>query len=709
MNRLLMGIAMLGTTLHLAACVATAHDDLRGDDSGGTSTPAPTAPAMPDDPATPPTGLLSGLDLSGYDRSVRPQDDLFRFVNGEWLRRTQIPADRSNYGAFTALDDKAQADLKAIIEEAAGATDRAPGSDAQKAGDFYLSYMDTARIEALGLTPLRAELERIGRIHDTQALAWHMGYSQRIGVSHPVMLWVAQDEKNTSRYIPILYQHGLSLPDRDYYLKTDEKSVALRAKYQAYVTQLLRLAQFENPAEAAKRILALETRLAGAHWTRVQNRDAVATYNRFTVDAATAAAPGFDWAQFIDGAALELENSGGEFVVSQPSFFAGLGTAMREVPLSDWKLYLEYKLINQFAPVLPAAFVDAHFEFYGRTLKGIEEIRPRWKRAVEAIDDTMGEIVGRMYVERHFPPAAKTRMDELVKNLLRAFELSIDELDWMSSATRQAAREKLARFTVKIGYPDKWKDYSGLSVSRYELIGNLLRSAAVEHRRAIGKLGKPVDRTEWLMTPQTVNAYYYPPMNEIVFPAAILQPPFFNVAADDAVNYGGIGAVIGHEISHGFDDQGRKYDGDGNLRDWWTPEDAERFHQRAAGLAAQYSAYNPIDDLHINGELTLGENIGDLSGLAVAFKAYELSLGGKTPPVIDGFTGEQRFFMGWSQVWRRKYRDEELRVRLVTDPHSPSEYRANGIVSNIAEFYRAFDLKPGDRLYRPPAERVEIW
>jgi putative endopeptidase len=706
MKRLLMGILTLWASSYLAACATPARDHSRGEIAGdATKTTAPMAA----EPAAPSTPGISGLDLSGYDRSVRPQDDLFRFVNGEWLRRTQIPPDRSNYGAFTALDDKAQSDLKAIIEEAAGATERAAGSDAQKVGDFYLSYMDTARIESLGLTPLHAELERIDRIRDADALVWHMGFSQRLGVAHPVALYVAQDEKNTRRYIPIVYQHGLSLPDRDYYLKTDEKAVALRAKYAAYVTQLLQLAGFKDPAGDAKRIVALETRLAAAHWTRVQNRDAVATYNLFTAASATAATPGFDWAMFLDGAALKMDDRSGEFCVSQPSFFAGLGSAVREVPLSDWKVYLRFKLINQFAPALSAAFVDAHFGFYGRTLKGIEENRPRWKRAVEAIDDTMGEIVGRLYVERHFPPASKARMDQLVQNLLRAFELSIDELDWMSAPTRQAAREKLSRFTVKIGYPDKWKDYSGLSISRYELVGNLLRSAAVEHQRALNKLGKPVDRTEWLMTPQTINAYYYPPMNEIVFPAAILQPPFFNVAADDAVNYGGIGAVIGHEISHGFDDQGRKYDGDGNLRDWWTTEDAERFRQRAAGLTAQYSKYNPIEDLHVNGELTLGENIGDLSGLAVAFKAYQLSLAGKASPVIDGFTGEQRFFMGWSQVWRRKYRDEELRVRLVTDPHSPSEYRANGIVSNIAEFYRVFDLKPGDKLYRPPAERVEIW
>lgn len=645
----------------------------------------------------------SGLDFTGYERNVRPQDDFYRFVNGTWLRTTEIPADRSNYGAFTLLDDKAQADLLAIIEEAAKTPGRQPGSDAQKVGDFYVSFMDTARIEALGLKPLEPELARIQGISSRTELVRYIGHGQRLGFSYPLGLYVAQDEKNTTAYVPIVAQGGLTLPDRDYYL--EDKHAELRAKYLAYATRLLELAEFPDPSAAARRVVALERRLAQAHWTRVQNRDALATYNKFSVADATAATPGFDWSLFLEAADVRTP----ELVISQPGFFKALGGAVGEVSLEDWKLYLQYKLINERAPFLSAAFVDAHFDFHGRTLKGIEEIRPRWKRAVEAIDHTMGEIVGRLYVERHFRPDAKRRMDELVANLLRAFGASIDELEWMSAATKAEAKRKLAKFTVKIGYPDKWKDYSALEISSQDLLGNLLRSAAVEHQRAVGKLGKPIDRTEWLMTPQTVNAYYYPPMNEIVFPAAILQPPLFNVAADDAVNYGAIGAVIGHEISHGFDDQGRKYDGEGNLRDWWTSEDAERFRQRAAGLVAQYSAFNPIDDLHVNGELTLGENIGDLSGLAVAFRAYQLSLGGKPAPVIDGFTSEQRFFMGWSQVWRRKYRDEELRMRLLTDYHSPSEYRANGIVANMEEFYRAFDVKPGDRLYRVPEQRVRIW
>jgi predicted metalloendopeptidase len=683
MNRFVMTLI----TASLTACAAP---------------PPSPPPAMA---AAPEVKLGTGLDTAGFDRAVRPQDDLFRFVNGKWLETTEIPADRSNYGAFVALDDQAQADLRAIVEEAANAPEHPPGSDAQKIGDFYLSYMDAARADARGLEPLAPELERVEALKDRKDVNSYFGYAQQIGVAHPIWLYIAQDEKNTTAYIPYVYQKGLTLPDRDYYLKTDEKFIAIRAKYLAYVTQVLEKARVADAAAAAQRIMALETRLAEAHWTRVQNRDAVATYNKYSIGDANKLTPGFDWNAFFGGASVVPQ----DFVITQPSFFTALGAALAEVPVAEWKTYLKFKLINAYAPYLSADLVDLHFDLHGKTLKGIAEIRPRWKRAIEAIDDTMGEIAGRLYVQKHFTPDAKKRMDELVANLLEAFRLSIDELDWMSPATKVEAQKKLAAFTVKIGYPSKWKDYSALTIAKDDLAGNMLRSAAVEHARAVGKLGKAIDRTEWLMTPQTVNAYYYPPMNEIVFPAAILHPPFFNVAADDATNYGAIGAVIGHEISHGFDDQGRKYDGQGTLRDWWTAEDGERFKQRAVRLVEQYSAYSPLDSMKVNGELTLGENIGDLSGLAVAHKAYLLSLNGRPAPVIDGFSGDQRFFMGWSQVWRRKYREEDLRSRLMTDPHSPSEYRCNGIVTNMNEFYRAFDVKPGDRLYRPPEERVEIW
>jgi len=660
--------------------------------------PAPNPPAQQ-------TTLGSGLDLAGFDRAVRPQDDLFRFVSGKWLKTAVIPADRANYGAFTMLDDQAQADVRALVEKAASLPNRTPGSDEQKIGDFYESFMDTAHIEELGLKPLQGELARVDEIASKADLVRYMGYAQTRGVLHPIWYFVAQDEKNATAYISNIYQRGLTLPDRDYYLKTDEKYVAIRAKYQAYVANLLTLAGFPNADDGAHKIAALEHRLAQAHWTRVQNRDAEATYNKYGISDANKLSPGLDWTQFLAGAEANAQ----ELVIAQPSYVAALGKAITEIPLDDWKLYMKYKLIDQYAPYLSSAYADLHFDLHLKTLKGIEENQPRWKRAVDSIDESLGDIAGRLYVAEHFTPDAKRRMDELVANLLQAYKVSIDGLEWMSPQTKAAAQAKLAKFTVKIGYPVKWKDYSALTIDKSDLVGNLLRSAHVEHERLTAKLGKPVDRTEWLMTPQTVNAYYYPPMNDIVFPAAILQPPFFNVAADDATNYGAIGAVIGHEISHGFDDQGRKYDGDGNLRDWWTEEDAKRFKERAAKIVAQYSTYNPIDDMKVNGELTLGENIGDLSGLAIAYKAYQIALGGKTPPVIDGFTGDQRFFLGWSQVWRRKYRDEDLRQRIVTDPHSPSEYRCNGIVTNMSTFYTAFGVKEGDKLYRPPADRVQIW
>jgi len=673
-------------------------------------------------PVAPPAAVAldSGLDFAGFDRAIRPQDDLFRFVNGTWLETTQIPPDRSNYGSFTLLDDEAQANVRALVEQAAQTPAKQPGSDAQKIGDFYRSFMDTARADALGVTPLAPELRRIDALSSRDDVIRQFGHAQRIGVAHPLLFMVDQDEKNTTSYISYVYQRGLTLPDRDYYLKNDEKFVQIRAKYLSYIEQLLELAGVADAQAQAQRILALETRLAAAQWTRVQNRDAIARYNKYTLVDADRLTPGFKWGEFLSAAGVPAE----ELVISQPSFFTALGKAVQEVPLDVWKIYLKYKLIDAYAPYLSAAFVDLYFDLHGRTLKGIEVDRPRWKRAVESIDDTMGEIAGRLYVEKHFKPAAKQRMDQLVENLLAAFKVSIDELEWMSPATKLEAQKKLASFTVKIGYPGKWKDYSALTITSDDLVGNMMRSAAVEHARFVGKLGRPVDRTEWLMTPQTVNAYYNPSMNEIVFPAAILQPPFFNVDADDAVNYGAIGAVIGHEISHGFDDQGRKYDGQGNLRDWWTAEDAERFKQRADRLVAQYSGYQPLDGLNVNGALTLGENIGDLSGVAVALKAYlisqngisqngisqkGLSQQGRPAPVIDGFSAEQRFLMGWSQIWRRKYRDEDLRSRLLTDSHSPSEYRCNGIVTNMDEFYRAFDLKPGDRLYRPADERVKIW
>ncbi len=667
--------------------------------------------------SSPPTGappaasststLRSGVYGSNLDKSVRPQDDFYRFVNGHWLANTTIPADRSNYGTFSLLEDGAEEDLKTILEEAAAAN--APmGSDAQKVGDLYASYLDETTIEARGLTPLAAELKRIDELKTKQDVARHIGYSQRISVMHPFAYYVSVDRKNSSQYTGILAQSGLGMPDRDYYLSGDERLKGIREKYQVYVNDLLAAADTPKAESVAEKIVAMETQLAKSHWTRVQNRDAQKTYNRYEVAALPKLMPGFDWNSFFAGAQIPMDKTQA-LVVAQPSYFEALGKLIATTPVADWRGYFRYKLLSTYAPDLPGKFAHLHFDFTQRTVSGIEELKPRWKRAVDTVDGAMGDLVGKMYVERHFSPDAKRRMDELVGNLLTAYRQGIDSLEWMSPATKQKAHAKLERLTTKIGYPSRWRDWSKLEIRRDDLIGNEMRASTVVFERNLAKLGGPIDRTEWFMTPQTVNAYYNPPTNEIVFPAAILQPPFFNVAADDAINFGAIGAVIGHEISHGFDDQGRRYDGAGNLNDWWAPEDNAEFTARAKQLGAQYNALSPLPGLFVNGDLTMGENIADVAGLAMAYRAWQLSLRGKSAPVIDGYTGEQRFFIGWAQGWARKYRDDELRRRLLTDPHSPSEYRTNNVVANLPEFHAAFDVKPGDKMYKAPAERVRIW
>ena len=663
----------------------------------------PTPPAQPAPPA--PAPLISGLDLSGFDRNVRPQDDLYRFVGGGWLARTEIPADRSNYGSFIILDDQAQEEVRNLIVAASQQPNRAPGSDAQKAGDYYLSYMNTDRVESLGLTPLKAELARIDAIATPRDVARYIGHSQRLGVGHPFRWVSTPDNKNSSVYIGALAQSGLTMPDRDYYLNPDEKYAQFRAKFALYVEQLLARAGERDAKSAATRIAALETRVANYQWTKVQNRDPVKTYNPMSLPEYQKLAQGFDWLSFFEGLGAPVQ----KLDIAQPSYITGVGQLVKTVPVSDWRLYFKFQLLDDYAPLLSAQFADLEFDFHSRTLNGVKEPLPRWRRAVDSMDDNMGELVGRMFVEAHFPPEAKRRMLELVGNLLQSFDTSIDGLEWMSDATRVEAKKKLAKITVKIGYPDKWRDYSALTVKADDLVGNVMRAEEFERQRHIARSGGPVDKGEWLMTSQTVNAYYNSATNEITFPAAILRPPFFDMNADDAVNYGGIGSVIGHEISHGFDDSGRQFDGDGNLRDWWTQADGDNFKKRAGDLVKQFAGYSVLDNRHLNGELTLGENIGDLSGMAVAFKAYHLSLAGKTAPEIDGFTGDQRFFLGWAQVWRRKYRDEELLKRLLTDPHSPSEFRTNGPTSNIDAFYDAFGVKPTDRMYRAPNERVKLW
>ena len=498
------------------------------------------------------------------------------------------------------------------------------------------------------------------------------------------------------------------MTDRDYYLSDEPRLKAIREKYRTYVRDLLAAAQTPQADRVADKIVALETKFATAHWTRVQNRDAQKTYNRYEVAKLPELMRGFEWNAFFAGAQIPVEKTQA-LVVSQPAYFQALGKVIADTPVADWRGYFRYKLLNAYAPDLPEKFVQLHFEFNQRAVSGIEEMKPRWKRAVDTVEGATGDLVGKMYVERHFSADAKRRMDELVANLMQAYSQGIDSLEWMTPATKDKAHDKLARFTTKIGYPQKWRDWSMLEIRRDDLIGNELRASALAFDRYLAMLGGAIDRTEWFMTPQTVNAYYNPPTNEIVFPAAILQPPFFNVAADDAINYGAIGAVIGHEISHGFDDQGRRYDGEGNLNDWWANQDNEEFSRRAKQLGAQYNALSPLPGLNVNGDLTMGENIADLAGLAMAYRAWQLSLQGKSAPVIDGYTGEQRFFIGWAQGWARKYREDELRRRLLTDPHSPSEYRTNAVVSTLPEFLRAFDVKAGDKMYKAPGEQVKIW
>ncbi len=649
------------------------------------------------------SGAESGIDPTTFDKEVRIQDDFYRAVNGTWLNETDIPADKSNYGSFTVLADLSEQRIREIIEEAAKG-EHAKGSNAQKVGDLYRSFMDVDRCDELGVGPVAKDLAAMASLTAAD-LSKTWGTFEANGVGSPMAMYVGQDAKESTKYIVSFYQSGTSLPDRDYYLEDDPKYLEAREALKAYVTRLFELAGLPNDA-AAETILKLETQLAEVQWERTELRDAEKRYNKFSIEEIGKLTPHIDWDAYLTAAGV---SDRGDIIVTAPSFFEGLDKIIADTPIDAWRTYLQFRVLDFAAPLLSAGFVDAHFDFHSKALAGIPEQKPRWKRGVRAVEGSLGEVVGKLYVDKHFPPEAKARMEQLVANLVKAFEQSIDELTWMTDATKQRAQEKLSKFTVKIGYPNVWKDYSALEIDPLDLVGNVRRSAMTEHKRMIDKLGKPIDREEWGMTPQTVNAYYMPPKNEIVFPAAILQPPFFNMSADDAVNYGGIGAVIGHEISHGFDDQGSKYDGDGNLKSWWTPIDRQAFEAITKRLVDQFSEYSPLPGKYVDGKLTLGENIADLSGLAIAHKAYRLSLDGKEPPVIDGWTGDQRFFLGWSQVWRRKYRDAEMMRRLLTDPHAPSWYRANGPVINIDAFYDAFDVQPEDALYRPKEERIKLW
>ncbi len=646
-----------------------------------------------------------GVDLAQMDHAVRPGDDFYRHVNGRWLDTFEIPADRTNYGVFTALAETAEEQVRAIIEEAAR-MDSPRGTPAQQVGDLYNSWMDEERVEALGLAPIAADLERLAGLPDKESVARVMGDTS-LTSNAIVGGYVDVDARQTDRYILYLTQSGLGLPNRDYYLDEGERFTALRAAYAAYIARMFDLAGIDGGADKARAIMALETRMAEVHWDPAKRRDRDLTYNLIGADELESYAPGFPWAALLEESGLSDQS---QFVLRENDAVQALARIFDQTPLQTWRDYLTFHFLDRHAAYLPRAFDEANFDFFSRTLSGQPEQRERWRRGVALIDRTLGEAVGRIYVEQHFPPEAKAQMQDLVENLRTAFHRRLDEgVEWMGPQTREEARAKLAAFTPKIGYPENWETYDGLDIRPGDLIGNARRAGEWSWRDQLEKLGGPIDRDEWYMTPQTVNAYYNPQLNEIVFPAAILQPPFFDPAADPAVNYGAIGAVIGHEMGHGFDDQGRKSDGTGMLRDWWTPEDAARFDDLAAQLGAQYAQYEPLPGHRLNPALGMGENIGDLGGLTLAYEAYRLSLGGEEAPVIDGYTGDQRFFMSWAQIWRRLYREEELINRIRTGPHSPSEFRANGVVRNMDPWYAAFDVQPGDALYLPPEDRVTIW
>lgn len=653
--------------------------------------------------------MKSGIDSTHIDPAVRPQDDLFRHVNGHWLTTSEIPSDRASDGAFYSLRDQSEKQVREIIENTANAPAPA-GSVEQKIGDLYRSFMDESRAEELGITPIASNLSRVAAVTSKSEFLTLLGQLEEEGLEGLFYGFITTDHKQSNENIIYLGQSGLSLPDEAYY--REDEYAPIRAAFLTHIATIFDLAGLADGTSHAAHILDLETELATHHWDQVRDRDATLTYNKFSFAEIEKLSTGFDWPAWNAGAkvpqaVLALA------VVRQPSFFTGLGEMLQKFDdnADKWRSWLTWQVLSSAAPYLNSAMVNENFAFYGRTLSGVPELKERWKRGVGIVEGSLGEAVGQIYVVEHFPPAAKARMEELVGNLIQAYRVDITALDWMGEDTKIRALEKLNKFTLKIGYPDKWRDYSNLQIKANDLLANLTAVARFARDFEFNKIGRPVDRSEWYMTPQTVNAYYNPGMNEIVFPAAILQPPFFDMEADDAVNYGGIGAVIGHEIGHGFDDQGAKYDGDGNLNNWWGDTDRTEFEKRSAKLIDQYQALVPAEtpDSHVNGALTIGENIGDLGGLTIAHKAYEISLGSKPAPEIDGRSGYQRLFFGWAQAWRSKVRPEETRRRLATDPHSPAEFRCNQVIRNLNEFYDAFEVTEADQLYLPPRDRVRIW
>jgi putative endopeptidase len=651
--------------------------------------------------------LASGIDLDELDSGVRPQDDLFRHVNGKWIERTEIPADKARYGSFIVLHEEAEQAVREIIAESQQAE---PGTEARKVGDLFASFMNEDKAEMLGTAPIAAQLLDASLVRSIDELLATVGRLERQGIAGFVQLFVDNDPGDPERYLVFVEQGGIGLPDESYF--REERFAGVRDAYRAHLERMFRLAGQSDPDARASRVYDLETRIAAVHWSNVDSRDSEKTYNLRAWADVEASAPLQIWREALDAPNAALD----ELVVRQPSFLEGLGALLTDDHLAAWKDWLAWQVIRSSAAYLSSDFVEANFDFYGRTLTGTPQMRERWKRGVSLVEGAMGEAVGRIYVERHFPPAAKDAMDDLVANLVEAYRQSIASLEWMGEATRERALDKLEKFTPKIGFPVKWRDYSALSIDAGDLVGNVRATAEFEFNRELGKIGQPIDRDEWFMTPQTINAYYNPGFNEIVFPAAILQFPFFEAERDAAANYGAIGAVIGHEIGHGFDDQGSKYDGDGRLTDWWTADDRAAFEERTKALIEQYDALVPAqladgdgDEHHVNGALTIGENIGDLGGLAIAWKAYVISLDGAEPPVVDGLTGAERFFLSWAQAWQQKGRDEEVIRLLAIDPHSPNEFRCNQIVRNIDEFYTGFGVTADDELWLEPADRVTIW
>jgi putative endopeptidase len=648
-------------------------------------------------------GPISGIQTADMDKTARPQDDLFQYANGTWLKNVPIPPDRAAYGVDSMMTEHSLLQQRDLIEAVQTSSD----PEARKVSDLYSSYMNEAQVERLGIKPLRAELQLAAGIRRASDIGPLMGYLDRIGIAAPLAAIVRPDSKHSAQYALWISQSGLGLPDRDYYLSDDARLAGFRTKYREHIAKMLHLLGIAGAGKQADTIIALETAIAKLQWTRVANRDAQKTYNPKTLEQLAKEAPAIDWNGYFTQAGLVSALPA--IVVRQPDYLRGLSGLIESTPLATWSSYFRYRVLSSRAPYLPRAFVEEDFAFNQGVLQGTQQAPYRWKRGVQLVDRLMGEASGKLYVAMYFPPATKARIDALVRNLLEAYAASIDRLPWMSAATKVEAQAKLRKINVKIGYPDQWRDYSTLKILPDDLLGNVRRAQQFERNRKLAQLGGPVDRSEWNMTAPTVNAYYNPSVNEIVFPAGILQPPAFDPAADDAFNYGSAGATIGHEISHGFDDQGSQYDSDGNLRDWWTPEDHAKFKSKTEVLIKEYDGFEPVPGFHVNGALTLGENIADIAGIEIAHKAYLASLNGRTPPIIDGMTAEQRFYIGFAQSWLGKRRDESTIAQVKSDPHSPEKYRTDGVVVHMPSFYSAFSVAPADKMYRAPEDRVTLW